>query len=311
VLKGAAATSTVSALFPHIVPRHAVGGMQVATPSETVNVIGIGTGNMVSLNIRVAHPAEVKIVALCDVDENQVAPLCKEFPDAVHGLPPLVGEKNGIEAVIVATPEHPHATITVAVMELGKHVYCEQPLAHTVYECRMLTEAAREQNQTTQLGNQGHSFQSKREFCKCIWSGTIGKVREVHGAHDFGKFDQLSRINDNHTEPKTLDWDLWLGPAAYRKFNPIYHPGAWRNWRQFGGGNLGEFLCHIADPVFWALDLLLRSWQKPQGTTSRSTVRPIRSSRKFALTFQHEVNDLQSHCIGMTEIGTGFHTLRN
>jgi len=169
----------------------------------------------------------------------------------------MLEKEKGIDAVIVATPDHSHATIAMAAMELGKHVYCEKPLAHTVYECRMMAEAGRRNKVATQLGNQGHSFHAIREFCACIWSGAIGEVREVHAVQGGGGggFNNIARVNEDHAVPKDLDWDLWLGPSAHRKYNPMYHPSSWRSWRQFGSGSMGDMLCHIVDPVFWALDL--------------------------------------------------------
>ncbi len=260
VLKGAAALSTAGVLFPQFVPLRVVGGKEVAPASETVNVAAIGAGYMGSINIRNANRAGARIVALCEVDEARAMPFYKDFPDATRykDFRRLLDKEKGIDAVIIATPDHTHATIAMAAMQLGKHVYCEKPLAHTMYEVRMMTEAARECKVVTQMGNQGHSFRSIREFCECIWAGAIGEVREVHAvqaAFGYSRIDDLPRIDEDHPVPKTLAWDLWLGPAPYRKYNPLYHPGSWRGWRQFGSGNMGDFVCHIVDPVFWALDL--------------------------------------------------------
>ena len=260
VLAGAAAVSTAAVLFPEVVPRRAVAGSAVTPPSETVNVAAIGAGYMGSIDIRNASRAGANIVALCEVDQARAAPIYQEFPDATRykDFRRLLEKERGIDAVIVATPDHTHAVIAMAAMELGKHVYCEKPLARTVYEVRKMTEAARRYKVATQLGNQGHSFKAIREFCECIWSGAIGEVREVHAvqaAFGYSRIDQLGHVDDEHQVPNTLDWDLWLGPAPHRKYNPIYHPGRWRGWRQFGGGNMGDFVCHIVDPVFWALNL--------------------------------------------------------
>ena len=260
VLKGAAALTTAGALFPRILPVGVAHGQAGAPPSETVNVAGIGVGPMGSIDVRVASRAGAKVVAICDVDATRAARLHKDFPDAERykDFRQLLEKEKGIDAVIIGTPDHSHATIAMAAMELGKHVYCEKPLAHTLYEVRMLTEAARQHKVATQLGNQGHSFHAIREFSECVWSGAIGEVREVHAvqaAFGYSRIRQLASINDDHAVPKTLDWDLWLGPAQYRKYNPAYHPGSWRGWTQFGGGNMGDFVCHIVDPVFAALDL--------------------------------------------------------
>ncbi len=274
MLKGAVALSTVG-LF-HIVPRHCVGGSGLLAPSETVNVAGIGVGGMGGNDIRSSQYAGARITALCDVDEGKkraperhgaaansilVRPIGdKDFPHATRyrDFRRLLEKEKGIDAVIVGTPDHTHATIAMAAMQLGKHVYCEKPLAHTVYEVRKMTETARKYKVATQLGNQGHSFLACREFCEAIWDGAIGDVKEVHAVmrRSGGNADgQIARLDQNHAAPDTLDWNLWLGPAPLRKYNPMYHPGGWRAWRQFGSGHLGDFLCHIVDPVFWALDL--------------------------------------------------------
>ena len=114
-------------------------------------------------------------------------------------------------------------------MQLGKHVYCEKPLAHTLYECRRMADEARHNQVVTQMGNQGRSFHSIKEFSHCIWSGAIGEVTEIHcvqAAFGYSRIGLLPGINKNHSVPKSLDWDLWLGGAKYRKYNPAYHPGA-------------------------------------------------------------------------------------
>jgi len=257
LLKGAAAGATASAIFPQIVPRHVVGGAGHTAPSETVNVAAIGVGTMGGFDVRASAKAGANIVALCDVDET---PVFGEFPNATRyrDFRRLLDNEKDIDAVIVATPDHTHATISMAAIQLGKHVYCEKPLAHTMYEVRMLTEAAREYGVATQLGNQGHSYRSNQEFCECIWNGTIGEVREVHvveAAFNFSRINDLPKLAEDHAVPESLDWDLWLGPAAYTKYHPFYHPSMWRCFRSFGSGMIGDFTCHIVDPVFTALNL--------------------------------------------------------
>ena len=148
--------------------------------------------------------------------------------------------------------------ISMAAMELGKHVYCEKPLAHTIYEPRKMRKAAREYKVAAQLGNQDRSYESHREFCECVWSGAIGEVREVHvvvAAYNFSAIDDLPSFSEDHAVPESVDWDLWLGPAPYRKYNPRFHPLMWRCLRPFSGGVIGDFICHVVDPVFKALDL--------------------------------------------------------
>jgi len=158
------------------------------------------------------------------------------------------------DAVVAATPDHTHAAVVMAAIELGKHVYCEKPLAHSLYEARRVTEAARAKGVRTQLGNQGHSFSSIRRFCEMIWSGVIGQVREIHAfcRHSYCPSTRV-RPKETPPPPKTLDWDLWLGPAMWRPYHPVYLPGKWRGWVPFGTGIVGDWVCHVVDPVFWAL----------------------------------------------------------
>lgn len=260
LLKGAAALATAGAVFPQIVPRHVVGGQGFTPPSETVYVAGIGVGSMGGYDIQSATRAGAKVVALCDVDFGNAAPAVKNFPDAPRykDYRRLLEKEKGIDAVIVGTPDHTHAMISMAAMGLGKHVYCEKPLAHTLYEARKFTQAARESELAVQLGNQGHTYESVHEFCECVWAGTIGEVREIHiqqTVMNYSRMDALSRQMDDHPVPDSLDWDLWLGPAPFRKFNRMYHPGAWRGWTNFGTGMFGDWVCHLVDPVFTALNL--------------------------------------------------------
>jgi predicted dehydrogenase len=162
-----------------------------------------------------------------------------------------------IDAVVVATPDHCHAVASMAAIKRGKHVYCEKPLAHSVNEVRQLMKAAKKYNVVTQLGNQGHSFDSIRVFCEWIWDGAIGNVHTIHAgctAINSG-LDALPRLKNKEEVPATLDWDLWLGPAQYRPYHRFFLPGAWRGWVPFGNGTVGDWTCHVVDPVFWALDL--------------------------------------------------------
>lgn len=259
-LKSAAPLSTAAAVFPQIVPRHVIGGAGHTAPSDTVYVAGIGVGSMGGYDVRASSRAGAKLVAFGDVDFKYAGPAIKDFGDATryNDYRRLLEKETGIDAVIVGTPDHTHAMISMAAMELGKHVYCEKPLAHTMYEVRKMTETARRVGVATQLGNQGHSYSSNQEFCECIWSGAIGEVQEVHvveAAFNFSQIQNLAQVGTDHSVPDSLDWDLWLGPAPYRKYNPMYHPGAWRCWRPFGSGMIGDFTCHIVDPVFTALNL--------------------------------------------------------
>jgi hypothetical protein len=150
----------------------------------------------------------------------------------------------------------------MAALEAGKHVYCQKPLTHTVYEARKITEAARRSKVQTQMGNQGHSSDEIRMLKEWLADGVIGKVTEVHawtdrpvGGDPWSTFAVQAMSKDTPPVPEALDWDLWLGPVPYRPYHPDYHPLKWRAWLDFGTGALGDMGCHILDPAFWALDL--------------------------------------------------------
>jgi len=197
---------------------------------------------------------------LCDVDTRHSDGTFKKFPDAkrYRDFRRLFDEmERQIDAVVVATPDHTHAVAAMAAIQRGKHVYCEKPLAHSVHEVRALMKAARDRNVVTQLGNQGHSSGSIRDFCEWVRAGAIGQVHTIHcgcSAVNSG-IDRLHRLQEKPPVPDTLDWDLWLGPARWRPYSPVYLPGAWRGWVPFGNGTVGDWTCHVVDPVFWALDL--------------------------------------------------------
>jgi predicted dehydrogenase len=241
-----------------IVPRHVLAASGKTSPNEKLNIAGIGVAGMGRADLDAVSGEN--IVALCDVDLKHAAdsfkkwPAARQFRDFRKMFDAI--EKQ-IDAVVVATPDHVHAVAAMAAIRRKKHVYCEKPLAHSVYEVRQLMKAAKEHNVVTQLGNQGHSFDSIRLFCEWIWDGAIGKVHTIHAgciAVNSG-IDALPRLKEHHAVPATLDWDLWLGPAQKRPYHPAYLPGAWRGWVPFGNGTVGDWVCHVVDPVFWALDL--------------------------------------------------------
>lgn len=240
-----------------IVPRHVLGQGQTP-PSEKLNVACIGVGGRGGASVDGTR--NENIVAMCDVDSRRAAEAFKNYPKAkqyrdYRRLFDEMGDR--IDAVTVATPDHTHAVIAMEAMRRGKHVYCEKPLAHSIHEIRALMKAAHENKVVTQLGNQGHSFDTIRTFCEWIWDGAIGNVTEVHAACGsvYSAIDNLPRLQEAHDIPAELDWDLWLGPAKHRPYHPLYVPGTWRRWMPFGCGVIGDWVCHVVDPVFWALDL--------------------------------------------------------
>jgi predicted dehydrogenase len=233
-------------------------------PSNKLNLaaIGVGAKGQGAANLKAC--AGENIVALCDVDADYAAPTFARYPSAKTYVDyrEMLDKQKDIDAVIVATPDHTHAVITLAALAAGKHVYCQKPLTHTVREARTVTEAARRAKVQTQMGNQGHSSESIRLLKEWLAAGVIGDVREVHawtdrpvGGDPWSNFAVQAQPTDTPPVPATLDWDRWLGPVAHRAYHPDYHPLKWRAWLDFGTGPLGDMGCHIIDPAFWALDL--------------------------------------------------------
>ncbi len=245
-----------------IVPRYVLGGPGYTPPSEKLNIAAIGSGGMGAANIEVCSTEN--IVALCDVDDQRAAETFNAYPKAkkYRDFRKMLEKEKNIEAVIVTTPDHTHAVAAMMAIKMGKHVYCQKPLAHSIYETRKLTESARQYGIQTQMGNQGHSSEHIRLLCEWIWDGAIGNIKEVHtwtdrpvGGDPWSTFPIMERPKQTPPAPETLDWDLWLGPAKYRPYHPIYCPLTWRGWWDFGAGALGDMGCHILDPAFWALKL--------------------------------------------------------
>jgi predicted dehydrogenase len=214
---------------------------------------------------------EENLVAFCDVDEVRCAKTLAEFPGVPHFRDfRVMLDKlgNTIDAVTVSTPDHMHFPIAMAAIALGKHVFVEKPLTHTVTETRRLAQAAREKKVATQMGNQGHAGEGARLLKEWVDAGVLGDVREVHSWTDRPIWPQGLKTPD-HTKmmpvvPSTLSWDLWLGVAQPREYDPAYMPFAWRGFWDFGTGALGDMGCHIMDGTFWAL-----------GLTAPTSVEPI------------------------------------
>ncbi len=251
-------SAVLAAATVTIVPRHVLGGAGETAPSEKLNVAGVGVGGMGQHNL--AQCATENIVALCDVDSAVASKTFAQYPQAktYKDFRRMFDQQKDIDAVIVATPDHTHAVVALAAIERGKHVYVQKPLTHSVHEARVLTQAARKHGVMTQLGNQGRSGDGVRQLCEWIWDGAIGNVHEVHAWTNRPVWPQgieVDRPTDPPPVPSSLDWDLWIGPAAERPYHPTYHPGLWRAWWDFGTGSLGDLGCHILDAPFWALKL--------------------------------------------------------
>ena len=257
--KSAAATFGFQFVPSHVV-RAADGE---STPNERLRIAAIGVGGRGAAILK--NMGKEEIVALCDVDQKTANGAYKKYPDAKRFTDFREMIETGhdkFDAVLVATPDHTHAPAVLAAIAKGKHVYCEKPLAHTVAEVRKMRQAAKEKGVITQVGNQGHSSDHIRLFCEMIWSGAIGKVSEVHCGCDAFKdvYCQIRKASKEdftkkHETPKHLDWDLWLGPLVDRPYHPSYLPFQWRGYSAYGSGCIGDWICHVLDPTFWALDL--------------------------------------------------------
>ena len=265
-----------------LAPRSVLGGPRHVAPSEKINVAVVGVGGQGRTNARALYQqADAQIIAVADpIEEFSLEPFyykgqggrkpvraeieahyaktspnfhCAEYED----FRVMLEKERAIDAVLCATPDHLHAYVSVNAMRAGKHVYCEKPLTHNLWEARTVAKAAQETGVATQMGNIGHSEVGIRETCEWIWDGAIGSVREVHawvGANRWNK-TLTGRPTDTPPVPAGVNWDLWIGPREPRPYHPAYTPVTWRDFWEFGGGALGDFGCHDLDAAMWALDL--------------------------------------------------------
>jgi predicted dehydrogenase len=237
--------------FPFISSRNVLGA------NSRLNIAGIGVGGKGAVDVACCDSEN--IVALCDVDDARAAESYKRFPNAKRYQDHrIMLEKEGasIDAVTISSPDHMHAVAAMMAMKMGKHVYCQKPLTHTVSEARQLTEAARRYKVITQMGNQGHAHPGTRRLVELIQYGVLGNVREVHCWTDRPIWPQgISRPTDTPPVPKGLDWDLWLGTAPSRPYHSAYVPFNWRGFWDFGTGALGDMACHVMDLAFFSLGL--------------------------------------------------------
>ncbi|WP_321345296.1 Gfo/Idh/MocA family oxidoreductase [uncultured Draconibacterium sp.] len=268
-------------------------------PSDKLNIAGVGIGGMGRNNLR--NMSSENIVALCDVDWDYAAKTFNDYPNATkfkdwRAMFDKMGDS--IDAVMVATPDHTHAGVTAHAITLGKHVYTQKPLTHSVYESRLLNALAKKYGVATQMGNQGNSFTDIRRVCEWIWSGAIGEVTEVHAWTDRPIWPQgLQRPAEKMSVPKTLDWDLFLGPAKYRPYHSAYTPWNWRGWWDFGTGALGDMACHVLDPVFWALNLKYPSKVEASSTLVNIDSPPHAEIVKYTFPARKNMPD-----VGMPEV---------
>jgi len=254
-----------------IVPRHVLGGKGFTPPSDKLNIAIIGVGgkgrsDMYSVSTE-------NIVALCDVDDRKMQETLKrtaeseneksqELSKRLEKAPKykdfrvmLEKEKN-IDAVTVSTPDHTHAVAAMAALKLGKHVFVQKPLTHTVKEARVLRKAAKEAGVITQMGNQGHAGEGIRLIEEWLADDAIGSVREVACWTNRPVWETgMDRPKEIPSVPSEVDWNLWLGPAPFRPYHPAYMPWSWRAWCDFGTGALGDMGAHIFDVPYANLKL--------------------------------------------------------
>ena len=247
--------------------------LSAKSPNERLNLafIGVGGRGLANLNTLTSGGAD-NVVALCDVNSNALGKAHERFPKArtYVDFRKLYEDVDDIDAVVVSVAEHTHAYATMPALKEGKHVYCEKPLTYNVDEARKITEAAAKANVATQMGTQIHGMPNYHRVVELIQSGAIGNVTDVHvwvgrawglqSAEDARKNGDIIHVTERPTEsvtpPKNLNWDLWLGPAPYRPFNPVYVPGPrWYRWWDFGNGTMSDLGSHWVDLPFWALKL--------------------------------------------------------
>ena len=252
-VKRSATAATAAMAFPFVARRNVLGA------NDRLNIAGIGVGGKGASDV--ANVDDQNIYALCDVDEVNGAGTFKRYPQARQFKDfRLMLEKEGgnIDAVTVSTPDHMHAPAALMAMKMGKHVYCQKPLTHTVSEARQMAEVARQHKVATQMGNQGHCSPDTRRLVELIQAGVLGKVGEIHVWTDRpGNWwpQGIERPKQTPPVPPTLDWDLWLGVAPWRPYHPAYVPFKWRGFWDFGTGALGDMACHCMDLAFFSLRL--------------------------------------------------------
>jgi predicted dehydrogenase len=227
---------------------------------DALRVAVIGVGGRGFDNLEAVSNAGARIVALCDCDSRQADRAFSAFPDAARHTDwrRLLERESSLEAVVVATPDHNHAIVAVHAMNAGKHVYCEKPLAHSIAEARAMARVAKERGLVTQMGTQGHAFEGTRRAVEVMRAGVLGDVTELHVWTDrpAGWWPQgVARPTDSPSIPSGLDWDVWLGPAPQRPYNPAYVPFKWRGFWDFGTGAIGDMGIHNLDTAFWGLEL--------------------------------------------------------
>ncbi|TLD70136.1 Gfo/Idh/MocA family oxidoreductase [Phragmitibacter flavus] len=275
-------TAASSAIGWNIVPRHVLGGPGFVPPSEKVNLAIVGAGGQARSNLKGLFQLEdVQVISIADAAESTNLEAfyyggaggrlpTKDFVEkhysqkspnyqvSVHeDFRVMLEKEKSIDAVLCATPDHLHAYVSVLAMRAGKHVYCEKPLTHNIWEARHVAKVAKETGVATQMGSQGHSSLGTRETIEYIQDGAIGAIHEVHIWVNATRYN--IHLNDRPTDtppvPQGLNWDLWLGPREHRPYHSVYHPFTWRDFWAFGCSSLGDFGTHDMNTAVRALKL--------------------------------------------------------
>ncbi len=278
-----ASLAAAAVALPNILRAQGTGEQ---SPNNKLNVACVGIGGRGYPAVQ-AMKGE-NLVALCDVDDNRAAKTLGEFPDVPHfrDFRVMLDQLgNRIDAVTVSTPDHMHFPVAMAALALGKHVFVEKPLTHTVAEARRLAQTARDKRVATQMGIQGHAGEGTRILKEWVDAGVLGEVREVHTWTDRPIWPQGVKPAD-HTKlmpvvPSTLDWDLWLGVAPARQYDPAYLPFTWRGFWDFGSGALGDMGCHVMDGAYWALGLTIPTSVEPISANQTDVSYPTASAIRF------------------------------
>jgi predicted dehydrogenase len=231
-----------------------VSAAESKSPNERLNIAAVGATGRAGADI--SGVASQNIIAIADVDQELLDKGSVKYPEARKYRDfrvMLEKEAEKIDAVVVGTPDHTHAPAAAMALRLGKHVYCEKPLTHTVFEARRLAELAKENKLVTQMGSQIHAGDNYRRVVELVQTGAIGKIEETHVWVPVNYSG--AKFTTGTPTPANLDWDLWLGPATERPYTEGAHPFHWRRFWDYGTGGLGDFGCHYMDLVHWALDL--------------------------------------------------------
>ena len=293
--RGFLGTAGATAAAITILPSNTIAGLGHKAPSDKLNIAAVGIGGMGFANLK--NMETENIVALCDVDWGYSKKVFDRYPNAKKywDWRKMYDEMGkSFDAVLCATADHTHAIVTAHAITMGKHVYTQKPLTHSVYESRLLTKLAEKYKVASQMGNQGSSGEGVNLTCEWIWNNEIGEITKIEAFTDRPIWPQgLNTPKEESPVPETLNWDLFVGPAKMRPFNHIYHPWNWRGWWDYGTGALGDMACHIMHPIFVAMKLQYPTKAQGSSTLLLSDCAP--NAQRVSLTFpaRKKPNDIK------------------